>query len=1005
MSTAIERRILRQSPRLGRPRRGQDRRTPHRLTANAAVIIVTACLILLLGPTVTASDVKEVRRVLVFNDLGSISSPGFALMDQAIFAGLEKSPYQIELYNENLETTLFSDKDSQRRIREWYVRKYRDRKPDVIIAAGRGSIKFMIDWHEAAFPNTPVVFCGSEESLIDELKPDSHFTGVWAVAQPEMTLKAALQLQPGTKHVVVVGGVGEFDRNDEAIVKKSLSSYESKLEFTYLTDLTMPALLERLKHLPSKTVVIHTSIMEDAAGARFIDANQSLPMVVRAANAPVFVLEDVDLDSGAVGGNVLSWAATGQMAASMALKILNGERPESISIVKSADVYMFDWRALRRWGFKESNLPPGSVLLYRQPTAWELYNGYIIGSISLILVEALLIFGLLWQRARRRKAEAELAIAYERLRLALTAGKSVGWDWDIRSGQDRWFGDLQTMFGIRSNTHSERIEEFRRRIHPEDRKLVWEGVANAIRDHKPYISEFRVVRSDGTVRWITANGSFYYTVNGRAKQMLGIAVDITERKRSEEQLRESEERLAGIVSSAMDTIIVLDEEQRIVLFNAAAEKMFRCKADEVIGTTVDRLIPQRFRHKHTGNVFHFAESGVTNRKMEGSWALRATGEEFPIDASISQIETVGKKLFTIIIRDVTESRRAQEAVRESEERFRLVANTAPVLIWTSGPDKLRNYFNQPWLEFTGRSIEAELGIGWTKGVHPEDLKIFLDTYIRTFGRREPFEMQYRLRRNDGEYRWVTDIGVPRFNPDGSFAGYIGSCIDITERKMVEEAWAGLSGRLIDAQEEERKRIAREIHDDYTQQLAVVLLDLEGLAEEVGDFPVGAAQRLHSIWNQISELGADLHSLSHRLHSSTLESLGLVAGIKAFCEEFANQRELQVDFIHGKVPRGIPAEVELCLFRVTQEGLRNIKRHSGAERAEVHLEVSGEDLHLSIVDRGKGFDVNKLSTRNGIGIRSMEERLRSLGGHFEINSQPTEGTRIDAWLPSRVVSRV
>jgi PAS domain S-box-containing protein len=358
-------------------------------------------------------------------------------------------------------------------------------------------------------------------------------------------------------------------------------------------------------------------------------------------------------------------------------------------------------------------------------------------------------------------------------------------------------------------------------------------------------------------------------------------------------------------------------------------------------------------------------------------------------------------LFTIILRDVTESRRAEEAVRESEDRFRLVANTAPVLIWMSGPDKLCNYFNQRWLEFTGRSIEAELGNGWTEGVHPEDLKICLDTYTSTFDRRESFEMQYRLRRNDGEYRWITDIGVPRFNPDGSFAGYIGSCLDVTERKIVEEAWASLSGRLIDAQEEERKRIAREIHDDYTQQLAVVAMDLEGLAEEVGDFPVGAAQRFHNIWNQIGELGADLHSLSHRLHSSTLESLGLVAGVKAYCEEFADQKEVQVDFIHGNIPRGIPAEVALCLFRITQEGLRNIKRHSGAKRAEVHLEVSGEDLHLSVVDRGKGFDVNKLSTRNGIGLRSMEERLRSLGGHLEINSRPTEGTRIDAWLPSRV----
>ena len=427
MSAAIEPRILGQSPCLGRPRRGQDGRTPHRLTAKSALAIVTACLILLLRSTVAAAEVKEVRRVLVFNDLGSISSPGFAFADQAIFAGLEKSPYQIEFYSENLETTLFSDQDSQRRFREWYVRKYRDRKPDVIIAAGRGSLKFMIDWHEAGFPNTPVVFCGSEESMIGELKPDSHFTGVWAVAQPEMTLKAALQLQPGTKHVVVVGGVGEFDRNDEAIVKKSLSSYESKLEFTYLTDLTMPALLERLKHLPSKTVVIHTSIMEDAAGARFIDANQSLPMVVRAANAPVFVLEDVDFGSGAVGGNVLSWAATGQIAASMALKILNGERAESISIVKSANVYMFDWRALRRWGFKESNLPPGSVLLYRQPSAWELYKAYIIGSISLILVEALLIFGLLWRRARREKWKANSPLP------------TSGFVWPWRRGR-RWDG-------------------------------------------------------------------------------------------------------------------------------------------------------------------------------------------------------------------------------------------------------------------------------------------------------------------------------------------------------------------------------------------------------------------------------------------------------------------------------------------------------------------------------------------------------------------------------------
>ena len=242
--------------------------------------------------------------------------------------------------------------------------------------------------------------------------------------------------------------------------------------------------------------------------------------------------------------------------------------------------------------------------------------------------------------------------------------------------------------------------------------------------------------------------------------------------------------------------------------------------------------------------------------------------------------------------------------------------------------------------------------------------------------------------------------MPRFNPDGSFAGYIGSCIDVTERKMAEEALASLSGRLIDAQEQERKRIAREIHDDYSQRLAVLALDLEDLDEKIGN-SAEAGERLHQIWNAIGEFGADLHTLSHRLHSSTLESLGLVAGAKAFCEEFADQQEIRVDFLHENVADGIPADVALCLFRITQEGLRNIKRHSGADSAEVRLESSEDKLHLSITDRGVGFDVNKHSAQEGIGIRSMAERLRSLGGQLEITSRPMEGTRIDAWVPLRI----
>src|SRR6516225_2985187 len=266
----------------------------------------------------------------------------------------------------------------------------------------------------------------------------------------------------------------------------------------------------------------------------------------------------------------------------------------------------------------------------------------------------------------------------------------------------------------------------------------------------------------------------------------------------DQRVCDSRDLLAGFIGSAMDAIIAVDDAQQIVLFNAAAERIFACPANEAIGSSVERFIPERFRAGHSTRVRRFGESGVTNRTLYGLgtlWGLRATGEEFPIEASISKVESGGKKLFTAVIRDVTERHRAEEAVRESEQRFRLVADTAPVLMWMSGTDKLCTYFNKRWLDFTGRSMEQELGNGWAEGVHPDDLQRCLDIYTLSFDRLDKFKMEYRLRHHDGEYRWILDIGVPRLNQDGSFAGYIGIGVDVTDRKHAEHALAESEERL------------------------------------------------------------------------------------------------------------------------------------------------------------------------------------------------------------------
>jgi signal transduction histidine kinase len=582
----------------------------------ALVLVVVAGLLFL--QSLLAQPHTIVRRVLIFNDFGSISSPGIATLDQAIAAGLASSPYQIELYNENLEATLFPDEASQHWFRQWYIRKYADRKPDVIITVGPASLRFMIESHERSFPNVPVIFCGTTEEMTDQLKPDSHFTGVWGVAQPEKTLIAALHLQPETKHVVVVGGTGAFDRSLEAVTKESLRKYESQFAFTYLTDLDMPALLEQLRRLPSKTIVYHTSMMEDAAGTHFIDAAQAVPMVANAANAPVFVMDDVDVGRGTVGGYVVSWAADGQIAAGMAVKILDGVNPEEIPVVRNNNVYLFDWRALRRWGFKESDLPPGSTLLFKEISLWE------------------------------------------------------------------------------------------------------------------------------RTKWIWISG-----------------------------------------------LIVI-----LCLSTLAA-----------------------------------------------------------------------------------------------------------------------------YLQFSRKQL-----------------------------------------------------------------------------KQARDAQLQLSGLLINAQEMEQRRLASELHDDFSQRLALLALGLESASETLSDSSQAAKRQLHELLNSASELGADLHTVSHRLHPSMLNTVGLAAGLRSLCQEFSSRHRVEIVFSSDDIPRAVPPNVALCLFRIVQEGLQNMRKYSGASQGHVNLRKKGNRLFLSVSDEGRGFDAKAIRNSAGLGIRSMGERARLVGGQFEIHSEPGKGTKIDVCVP-------
>jgi len=341
-------------------------------------------------------------------------------------------------------------------------------------------------------------------------------------------------------------------------------------------------------------------------------------------------------------------------------------------------------------------------------------------------------------------------------------------------------------------------------------------------------------------------------------------------------------------------------------------------------------------------------------------------------------------------------RKAEAVLRESEKRFRVMADTTPSIVWMSDTGGNLTYLNDRGRDFTGSDSNAGLGDTWRAYVHPRDLRKVLELNAQALVDRKVFSREFRLRRKDGVYRWMFDVASPRLNGDGSFAGFIGSAIDVTDQKLAQEALENVSGRLIEAQERERTRIARDLHDDICQRLAVLSMELEQ-ANRNGS-PPATKKRLEEIRQHCSDIASDVQSLSHQLHSSKLDYLGIAAAIRGFCREFGIQHELIIDFRDENVPTHLPKDVSLCLFRVAQEALHNAVKYSGTRHFLVELQATGNEVRLTVSDTGSGFDVEQAKTERGLGLVSMQERVHLVHGQFHIESAPGAGTRIIAVVP-------
>jgi PAS domain S-box-containing protein len=502
---------------------------------------------------------------------------------------------------------------------------------------------------------------------------------------------------------------------------------------------------------------------------------------------------------------------------------------------------------------------------------------------------------------------------------------------------------------------------------------------------------------DGSIRIALSSMTLMRTEQGQL--VLSTDIDITEQKRMFQELQQAYTRFRTIFEDAPVGMAVCTLSGRFLEINNAICTFLGYSLAELLRMDIQSIMNAEdvastlddFKRMRNGEtLFITAERRFIHKSGGTRW-----GE---VRKSVVRDTRSGRPKYVVgQVVDITERKKTEQALRETEARFRTIANSAPVLIWMAGPDKLCTYFNQPWLDFTGRTLQEELNAGWIEGIHRDDVGLCVDEYSRSFDARVPFTLHYRLRRHDGEYRWVIDNGVPRYGPDGTFAGFIGSCIDETDRRAAEAALRGINVKLIEAQEQERKRVARELHDDINQRIAMLAIELQQL-EQIPSQQPRTARKLGKLFKQAVGLSSAVQALSHQLHSSSLEHVGIVVAARSFCREFSRHQKVKVDFTSRGVPDAISREVSLALYRTLQEALHNAAKHSGVAKFDVELRGERGQIELQVRDSGVGFDPKNAMKSEGLGLVSIQERILPFRGTLSITSAPQRGTKLAVRIP-------
>ena len=731
-----------------------------------------------LGLKNAAAD--EPKRVLLVHSFGS-AAPPFTVESTAFETELVgKMGGRVDLDEVSLDMARYPDRDMQEAIVDYLQKRQAKWQPDLVVPIGSPAAIFVATYRDRLFPETPILYASADRRLLPPGALDKNAAYVGQIYEIHGFLEDMLQIAPATKNIVVIVGAMPLERLWQGVFQKAAEPFAGRINFTYYSDLSFKQMQERVSTLPPDSYIFFLLLLRDAGGVT-INADEALERLHAVARAPINGIFDHQLGLGIVGGRLYQSERVGKAAAQIAIRILGGEPASSFppTMIERLPP-RYDWRELRRWKIDEKLLPPGSTVLFRVPTVWDRYRTWIIAGLSVCILQAMLITGLLANLVKRRRAERFLTESETRFQTMADAAPVLIWV----SGEDKlptYFNKAWLEFTGRS-MEQELGNGWKEGVHPDDLAKISQTCGPAVDAREPFVMQYRLKNSDGEYRWITDQGVPRYGPRGNFRGYVGACVDITNLLKKETELREIEERVALAAEAAhvgvweLDTVTnelwISDKVRELFHFDRDAEityAMFHARVHPEDRAMCEAAIQGAIRTKGGYDTdFRLVLPDGTLRWISGRARCVDYGDGKPV------------RLLSVAI-DVTK-------LKEAEELFRLVTEAAPSGILLANEEGRIVLINAHLEELFGYAREELVG-QMVDVLIPErfaaEYSALRAAYLATPEQRAMGSGRELLARRKDGTEFPAEIGLNSIRtPQGILV--LASVVNISQRKQAAE---------------------------------------------------------------------------------------------------------------------------------------------------------------------------------------------------------------------------